>query len=435
MPAGGIIQLLAYGSQNIKLNGNPSITFFKKVYKQHSNFSMESTQVSLNRTTANIFTNTIFKAKIPRHGDLVQQIYFVFELPDIQRNNYKFRWIDNIGEAFIDNYYCTIGGSLIDRQTGEYLHINNMLTFTNEKRGIYNKLIGNVDELTYPSKKTGIYPFINPVIKSRKIYVPLAFWFNKDSGSSLPLVSLQYSETEITIETRPFIHLYQLFKNGVYTAPDLENTDERLSSLVYNELYKYLFADSVLNINAYLEVNYYFVDTKEREYITYNSHEYLIEQVYRVDRYNIVDNTTFDMILQNPVKELIWVFKRTDLVESNNWFDFTDEGRSIMNSAKILFNGIDRIDYKDNLYFNYIQPLQHHTCNKDGVYVYSFSLNPEDFPQISGSCNMSRINRIQLALQIIKPLFDSYAYDLTVYAINYNFLKISSGLAGVVFSN
>ena len=434
---GGLIQLLAWGSQNIKLNGNPSITFFKKVLKSHSNFSMESIRLNLNRTDANIYENTVFKCKLERHGDLVQQVYFVFELPEIKSNVYEFKWIENIGEAIIDNYYINIGGVLADKQTGEFLHITNMLSLGEDKRRVYDKMIGNIPILTNPKAATGTYPTINPVIPSRKIYVPLNFWFNKDSGSSLPLLCLQYSDTELTIELRPLYHLYKLLILGQTRAPLKVNQNELLHNFIYNDLRNYLVGTTVIDIRAYLEVNYYFVDNKEREKIAYNSHEYLIEQTFKVDRFNLSSDTNiFELILQNPVKEFIWVLKRNDVSLTNDWFTFTDTNTSILRSAKIMFNGIDRFDEKDWGYFNYMQPYQHHKSNpKDGIYVYSFSLSPDDNTQPSGSCNMSRINKIQIMLNLIKPFSVLYKYDLSLYVINYNFLKITSGLAGIVFSN
>lgn len=434
--AGGLIQLLAWGSQNIKLNGNPSITFFKKVLKSHSNFSMESIKLNLNRTDANIYENTIFKAKLERHGDLVQQIYFVFELPDIKTNAYEFKWVENLGEVAIDNYYINIGGVLADKQYGEFLHLSNMLSFGDDKRQIYDKMIGNIPILNNPKAKTGVYPTTTPAIRSRKIYVPLNFWFNKDSGSSLPLLCLQYSDTELTIEMRPLVHLYKLLLLGQSRAAIKSNPNELMHNFVYNDITNYMRGTTVVDIKASLEINYYFVDNKEREKIAYNSHEYLIEQTFRIDRFNLSSDTNiFELVLQNPVKEFIWVLKRNDLSNTNDWFDFTDNSVSILKSAKIMFNGIDRIDEKDWNYFNYLQPYQHHKSNpKDGIYVYSFSLSPDDNSQPSGSCNMSRISKIQIMLNLIKPLSYTYGYDLSLYIINYNFLKITSGLAGIVFS-
>lgn len=153
----------------------------------------------------------------------------------------------------------------------------------------------------------------------------------------------------------------------------------------------------------------------------------------RIDRYSLGENNIFDLVLQNPVKEFIWVFKRNDLKSTNNWFDFLDKEVPILKQAKFMFNGLDRMDNKDEAYYNYVQPYQHHYGCKDGVYVYSFSLFADEF-QPSGSCNMSRINKIQFACILKNPPSNEYSYDLTIYAVSYNFLKITSGLAGVVFS-
>ena len=425
---GGLIQLLAWGSQNIILNGNPSITFFKKVRRSHSNFSMESIRIQLNRTDANVFDKTVFRAKLDRHGDLVQQVYFVFELPDIRVNNFDFKWVEYVGETCIDNAYVTVGGTLVDRQYGEFMHIQNMLEYTNSQRMSYDKLIGHVPQLYSPLPST-----TDPAVASRKVYVPLRFWFNRDSSLSLPLVCLQYSDTEVVIELRPLSQIYTV--NG--RAPSSETQGETLDDLVYEGMSKWLRSKGIIDIKAYLEVNYYFVDTLEREQIAYNSHEYLVEQTNRIERFSLSPNTIFEMILQNPVKEFVWVLKRTDAVLSNAWFDFMEhQGQHIMKAAKFMFNGMDRIDEKDAMYFNYVQAYQHHKgTSKDGIYVYSFAMDPDDHVQPTGACNMSRIQRIQMLLNLISPISSSYAYDLTVYAINYNFLRISSGLAGVVFSN
>lgn len=435
--AGGLIQLLAWGSQNIKLNGNPSLTFFKKVLRAHTNFSMESIQVQLSRTDANMYENTMFKAKLKRHGDLVQQIYFVFELPDIKPNDVHMQWVQNIGEALVDNVYVNIGGTIVDRQYGEQMHIQSQLSMTNDKRNIYERMIGNVPELVDPKQQTGTYPTSNPAIPSRKIYVPLNFWFNRDTAYALPLISLQYNDVEITMETRPFAELYQVMVDGLYSAPNSTIPSQQLGQLVSNARSTYMTSNSVLDIKAYLEVNYIFLDKKEREMVTYKPHEYLVEQTFRIQRFALAENNIFELVLQNPVKELLWVFKRNDQRSRNDWFNFLDDGQIILRNAKIMFNGMDRIDEKDHMYFNLLQPFQHHTsCPKDGIYVYSFAIMPDQgLDQPSGSCNMSRIQKIQMMMNVMRPVVSTYKYDVTLYAIGYNFLKISSGLAGIVFSN
>jgi hypothetical protein len=455
---GGLIQLLAWGNQNIYLNGNPSITFFKKIFQTHTNFSMESIRVNLSRTDANIYEPTIFKAKIDRHGDLIQQIYFVFELPDIiSETDKSFRWVDYIGEAFIDNYRISVGGSTIDRQTGEFLHIINSLTLDKNKRELYERMIGHTPEMTRPqlvdvSIPDGVSGFVSTQypastnaqqmisIKGRKVYVPLNFWFNRESGQALPLVALQYSDTEVTIEVRPLAQLYKLLKldDGFprYVAPDTDDPEDRLAGFVANDFSTYLVSDTVLDVKAYLEVNYVFLDTLERKYLAYNPLQYLVEQTARIEFGGLGENNTFDLVLQNPIKELLWVCKRNDLAAKNNWFEFTDyRGANIMKTARIMFNGLNRMEDKDAMYYSHIQPWQHHSgCSQEGVYMYSFAINPEDH-QPSGAVNASRIKRFQLVMSAVRPIDSSYEFGATVYAINYNILRISSGLAGLVYAS
>ena len=455
---GGLIQLLAWGNQNIYLNGNPSITFFKKIFQTHTNFSMESIRVNLSRTDANIYEPTTFKAKIDRHGDLVQQIYFVFELPDIISDTDKsFRWVDYVGEAFIDAYQINVGGSTVDRQTGEFLHVLNALTLDKNKRELYERMIGNTPDMTRPtlvdqSIPDGINGFVATAypastnaqqmisIRGRKIYVPLNFWFNRESGQALPLVALQYSDTELTIEVRPLVQLYKLLKldDGFprYVAPDPNNAEHRLSRFVANDFTTYLISDSVLDIKAYLEVNYVFLDAMERKYLAYNPIQYLVEQTARIEYGGLGENNTLDLVIQNPIKELIWVCKRNDLQATNDWFDFTDyRGGHIMKTARVMFNGLNRIEDKDSAYYSLVQPWQHHSgCSRDGVYVYSFAINPEEH-QPSGSVNASRIKRFQLVMNAVRPLDNTYEFSATVYAVNYNILRISSGLAGLLYAS
>lgn len=455
--AGGLIQLLAWGNQNVYLNGNPSITYFKKTFKTHTNFAMESIRVNFNRSDANITSATTFKAKIDRHGDMIQQIYFVFELPDIISTTDKaFRWINNIGEAFIDSCQVSIGGSVIDKQYGEFLHVVNNLVNTKDRKEVYDKMTGQVPELTNPvivdaSIPDGINGFVasqypsstDPKylisIKGRKVYVPLRFWFNQDCGQALPLISLQYSDTEVTIECRPITTLYkilQVAENAFprYVAPNLQDASHKLSNFVTNEFATYLTGDATLDIKAYLEVNYIFLDTAERKYLAYNPVQYLIEQTFRVEYPSLNENNTINLTLQNPIKELLWVCKKDDLSETNDWFNFMSEnGDHIMKTAKIMFNGLDRISEKDAQYYNYVQPWQHHKdCHKDGIYMYSFSIYPEDY-QPSGSANASRINKFQLVVSAKKS--SGPLYGLTAYSINYNILRISSGLAGLLYSS
>ena len=263
---GGLIQLVAYGSQNVFLNGNPSISFFKKVYKTHTNFSAESMKVIFNKNYLNYENSTILIAKIARNADLVQEIYFSFRIPDIKKekdtsgNLENFQFVKNIGEVMIDNYKIYIGGTLMDTQYGEWLHIWNELSIESSKKYGYDKLIGNIPELYMPDIYNNLnYPEIQ--VDSRRLYVPLKFWFNKNPGLALPLIALQYHEIEIHLEIRPFKELIKI-----------DNKAPTSSAVAL----KYFNNSDKLNVEPYLEVNYIFLDTIERNYIAVSSHDYLI---------------------------------------------------------------------------------------------------------------------------------------------------------------
>jgi hypothetical protein len=265
--------------------------------------------------------------------------------------------------------------------------------------------------------------------------VPLKFWFNKNPGLALPLIALQYHEIEVHLEIRPYKELFTI-NNYAPGRSDWQ---------------KYFDSDK-LNIDPYLEVNYVFLDSTERNFFAVNSQDYLIEQVVRIKFDRVKDFDMNTLSLQNPVKEIIWVFSRDDNYRKNKWFEYTDYAynetitcnnvtctnqieKEILKSATFMFNGIERFEEKDSSYFNLVQPYQHHTVvPSPGIYVYSFSLFPEQF-QPSGTCNMSRINKIEIKTSVIPPPSDAtYNYSMDVYIVNYNFLRVTGGLGGLAYS-
>jgi hypothetical protein len=421
---GGLLQLVAYGAQNLYLNGNPTLSFFKKVYKTHTNFASESLRINFNKNEINFKEQTHLTTKIDRNADLLNNIYFIFTIPTIRKKaTNRFGFVENLGEAIIQEYYIHIGGNVVDKQYGEWLHIWSELALESSKRYGYEKMIGNVPEIYRPDD----YHHIEDgqiQVQSRKIIVPLLFWFNQLPGLALPLIALQYHEVELHIILRPLQEL--VIENGAQLT----------------DCTRYFTSDK-FNIDPYLECNYIYLDTDERLFFAKHSLDYLIQQVVRIPFYDLNNYNILDLVLQNPVKEIIWVIGRNDRNKRNAWFDYGDayyavDGAykevEILNTAKLTFNGLDRIEEKDASYFNLIQPYQHHTViPKPGIYLYSFSLNPEKF-QPSGSCNMSRLHKIQLHLSVVPPSSSDYKYDASVYVTNYNFLRVTAGLAGVAFS-
>ena len=506
---GGEIQLASYGAQDHYLTGNPQISFFKMVYRRYTNFSMESIITYFDGNDNLLLNNNItLMSKIQRIGDLISKIYFVFELPDIysRSNNgidYKFKWIKNIGTNIIDNVRVLLNGNIIDRHYGEWLNIWHEINLKNSEKKSFNEMIGNVIELYDPENAYGnfdingnkTYPTSDgniPSIPSRKVYVPLPFWFSQNTGLALPLLALQYTDLEVYIDLRPLNDLFTIIE----TTSNNPNYGKRVKP---NEYHNFgLFLKDVgnitsLDIKPYLESNFIFLDADERNKFAGSDHNYLIQTVRRVNSSGHNNFANIKLELQHPVKELIWVGKRDDVNERNDWNNYSnwiyegtpsyrlqnyqriynygnrenggnfypDPGDStqdwrnytylkedIITDAKLLLNGMDRFDAKDSNYFKYIQPFQHYQNSiKNGIFLYSFSMNPDKF-QPSGSCNMSRVNNISIQFNInnpptipgIDPDAETsnryyYLYDFNIYAVNYNVLKIMNGLGGLEFSN
>ena len=150
MTGGGLMQLVAYGAQDVYLTGNPQITFFKVVYRRHTNFAMESIENPFNG--APNFGKKV-TCTVQRNGDLIYRMYLQATLPQVQLQSTdgsgaQFRWLNWIGHNIINYVEIEIGGQRIDKQYGQWLHIWNELTQEPGKQAGYAKMVGNVPELT-----------------------------------------------------------------------------------------------------------------------------------------------------------------------------------------------------------------------------------------------------------------------------------------------
>lgn len=473
---GGLIQLAVYGGQDYYLTSNPQISYFKSVYRRYTNFSMEminilpSTEKKLENASEVDITFTI-----NRHGDLVKDIYFVFTLPDIYSNSTKkFQWIKRIGEYIIKEVSFNIGSRKIDTQYGEWLHIWNELNLDESKLAGYNRMIGNTTDLYDPetANPSGTYTASSssaPSIKGRKIYVPLHFWFNESFGSALPLIAMQYdAEPTINIKLRKITDLFTVIDSGDRIKPtDSYNIGTFLSQGATASV-------TSLDISASIEANYIFLDKEERRRFALVEHQYLIKQIVKVE--NTLTPATSDttytekLKIQHPTSSLIWVIRRSDLEAVNQWSNYTnwcqenidpiyDQGnpfsatdlvlatdfgslknKNIMLDAALKLNGINRFDSKDYGLFNLTNNYQHNIkIPKEGIYSYSFGLNNNGY-QPSGSCNMSRYNKIELQMTLTKKTsvsYDdssSYNYNWMLFSHNYNVFRIQGGLGDVEFS-
>ena len=392
---GGLMQLVAYGAQDIYLTGNPQITFFKVVYRRHTNFSMEaivqtwdgSDGVSSSTPSAGRCTATI-----SRNGDLIHRMYIEIEGTLIDT-------VKDFNAQSITDVELEIGGQRIDKHTGHWMNTWSHLTEPNPtgfvgRFGVNNgttktgSLFQNMSGMGGVTSKTGA---------NNITYVPLMFWFCRNPGLSLPLISLQYHEVKVTLNHN--------FSNG-YSAVDRNQ----------------LWAD------------YIYLDTDERRRFAQVSHEYLIEQVQE----GTLDvASTNQLTFNHPVKELIW----TAGSASNT---LTTPIGSIKGTFQLKLNGHDRFAARDWRYFTRTQIWQHHSGAgglkklasggdagsgqfSDGIGVYSFALQPEEH-QPSGTCNFSRIDNSQFVQT-------TGSVATKIFAVNYNVLRIMSGMGGLAYSN
>ena len=508
---GGLMQLVAYGAQDIYLTGNPQITYFKVVYRRHTNFAIEAIEQTFNGTTSFGQTAT---CTISRNGDLMYQTFVRINLPGVTPTSEKnFRWVNWIGHVLVKNMKLEIGGQEIDKQYGDWLHIWNELTQKSGQQSNYANLVGNVPKLVQPS--TSSKP-------SLEIYVPLQFYFCRNPGLALPLIALQYHEVKITIEFRSKEECY-------WTEKGVDN-------------------DIIPDFTSSLWVDYIFLDTDERRRFAQASHEYLIEQLqFSGDESITTTSEKINLSLNHPVKELVWVvqkdnhvnrsqmqssggpqyFNYTDKVDttsftgtpahpyggglggaayigvnpslampyshgtytpntgaltgsnrnaafalensgSNNDIDLDnltfkdlfgngnttnavgwnadlpvfDSGHNPVATARLLLNGQERFVERTGRYFNHLQPYQYHTNGPAvGINVYSFALSPEEH-QPSGTCNFSRIDKATLELTLTQATVQdenttpgSTTAKCRIYAVNYNVLRIMSGMGGLAYAN
>ena len=305
---GGLMQLVAYGAQDVYLTGNPQITFWKVTYRRHTNFAMESIEQTFNGQAD--FGRRV-QCTVSRNGDLAYRTYLQVTLPEINQasdaGDVYARWLDCPGEQLVQMVEVEIGGQRIDRQYGDWMHIWNQLTLTSEQEDGYNKMIGNTTQLTYlcdpafaeVATACGGANVPEAVCAPRKalpettLYVPLQFWYCRNPGLALPLIALQYHEVKINIELRPLDEC--LWAVNEITSG---NTDSVKANGAYS---KSLVAAS-------LYVDYIFLDTDERRRMAQNPHEYLIEQLQYTGEESIGSSSNkVKLNFNHPCKELVWV--------------------------------------------------------------------------------------------------------------------------------
>jgi hypothetical protein len=406
--AGGLMQLVAYGAQDIYLTGNPQITFFKVVYRRHTNFAVEAIEQTFNGA-ADIGRR--FTCTIARNGDLLHRLYLQVDLSavtNVGSNGF-------LGFQLLDYVEVEIGGQVIDKQYGEWMAVWCDLTHTLDQAIMLSQLLDGAN-----TANTSL----------DRLHVPLQFWFCRNPGLALPLIALQYHEVKINVQF-------------VSTPPSCVGP-----------------VGSTYLQNTTVWADYIFLDTDERRRFAQVSHEYLIEQVQYSNALTIAaaaTTTQHELRFNHPVKELVWLVDPSSSVT-------TFDGYLISSTALLQLNGQDRFKRRSGDYFTKVQRYEHHTgagrsyvlnaltgaagnpnfnTVLPNTHVYSFALKPEEH-QPSGTCNFSRIDNAVLNLEFLGPSSSSAIPSSTipaggavlkVYAVNYNVLRIMSGMGGLAYSN
>lgn len=366
---GGLMNLVSQGQQNIILNGNPSKTFFKSTFAQYTNFGLQKFRVDFEGSkTLRLSEESTFTFKIPRYADLLMDTYLSVTLPNIwspiippkdinnaDPNNvntqwipYEFKWIENIGAKMISKITITCGNYTLQEYSGNYLLASVQRDFSNTKKQLFDKMIGNLAQLNDPANygnRNGKYPNAfytdfpggsEPSIRGRILYIPLNNWFSLKSQMAFPLTSLQYNELHINVTFRPVNELFQIRDvfdaNGCYpyVAPNF--------NLYYMQFYRFLQPppDIYLGINSYvdqrtlwnadihLNCTYCFLSNDEERLFALQEQKYLIKQVHEKQFFNVTGSNKIELDSVGLVSSYMFYFQRSDVNLRNEWSNYTN---------------------------------------------------------------------------------------------------------------
>lgn len=466
----GLLLLTSIGKENIYLSTKPEITFFKILYKKYTNFSMEATPQFFKSTPDFGRKCSVI---ISKNADLLGMTYLYIELPDIN-SDLHFKWVDKIGIALINNIEIEIEGSIIDKHYGDWLNIWFELTKSYGHNKSYNNIIGNKQYLiNYSYSK-----------KSNIIYIPLCFWFCLDTGLAIPLISLVNSDIKINVEFNDFNSCYKVsphsyiiineniccysigekliqnniiigefisfdplnqrlnfnpirgsFTNNLSIIGSISNISVTMQQSVIIENTNNLQYNIPSLLNAYLLVNYIYIDNYERVNFINKSHEYVIQVVQTLpDQIINSANNIYKLSLYNPIKLIVWrCILLSNLSSAVN--DIFNYGENLISKNLVVINSINRMNLNSIIYYTNLQKYQNDLNSiQKGIYMYSFALHPKNL-QPSGSINFSKIDDAYIQLTMNKNINYKNPVNFKCYAIQYNLFRAINGIGGLYFNN
>jgi hypothetical protein len=367
--AGGLMNLVSQGSQNVILNGNPQKSFFKCTYKKYTNYGKQNFRIDYEGTPQlSLTAESTFTFKIKRYADLLMDCYICVTLPNIwspilppqaYENGdgstfysnwapYEFAWIKNLGAQIISKITINCGSQQLQQYSGQYILASAQRDFNGQKLALFNEMIGNIPELNDPGNvgaRVNAYPNAfyttspagaQPSIMGRTLYIPLGSWFSLLSTQAFPLVSLQYNELWINVTFRPINEWFTIRDVADYTnnfpivAPNFNQyymqfyrflqtpPDEELGQNSYIDTRTNWFAD--INLNC----TYCFLSDDETTIFAKNEQSYLIKQVYEKVFYNVTGQQIVNLESLGMVANWMFYFQRSDANLRNQWSNYTN---------------------------------------------------------------------------------------------------------------
>ena len=360
--AGGLLNIISVGNNNVILTGNPSKTFFKVTYSKYSNFGLQKFRIDYDGLRDLRLTEpSTFTFKIPRYAELLMDTYLVLTIPDIwspiyhpcadtnkRWSSYEFRWIKDLGTHMIKEITITCGSLTLQKYSGEYLAAMVERDFTAEKKDLFNKMTGNIDELydpanvfgrdnTYPSSYyTNSSSGTEPSIRGRNLYIPLNTWFTLDSRCAFPLISLQYNELIISVTLRPIQELFQVrdvfdiqYRNP-YVQPDFNENRFQMyrflqtppSAVISSNFYNNKI--STWNADVHLLSTYCFLSKEETQVFAGQDQLYLVKDVFQYNFENITGSKKVKLTSNGMISSWMFYLQRNDVNMRNEWSNYTN---------------------------------------------------------------------------------------------------------------
>lgn len=453
---GSIMELVAKGIQDEELiDINNQHSFFDYSIKKKNKYSKGDT---IFYPVGKATWGTTVRFNIERQGDLLYGLYLVIKLPKLSiqtiddseinenenendgNSNYRIKYSDFIGDVLVEKVSLYFNGQLIDEQYGDYMQLYTDLYISDWNR---KAMLGMDDYINRPNLK----------IQSEYVYIPLNFWFCNDYKNPLPIISMQNTEIYIDVKFRNFSECYTILNNK---DTDLYYLSDKQHQLVQFEEVK-------------LQANFYYLDLEERKYMAEKEWELLITQS-QIRKTEFKTTTNLEIDFNHVVKDIFFYIRPTLHKQYGEFFNFTSKTtypeqslynnnnnkidttlwnlepkRQLLNRARILFNGLERVGWRDAKYFYNMQNYENYqNALKTHIYMYSFNVDPTHFNNFNG-CNFSRLDNAQLQVEVIQntfslnnndikyPLYDNF--ELVCFATNFNMLVIKNGIASVKYSN